>query len=310
VTSSIDRRWWFNAGISWSTGGVADGTRHVLAYVNDTHAVAYRLERKLAGGIRSGAYEVRDAMGGRAVLKWSTDLTWARQVLRAAPVVERMRRAGWPTPRWLAFGVTPEGHPYQLQEHVLGQPLQRLDGPAVRVLLDLVDSHHGLDPDPGRNWSTFVSDVVFDDRDGAREDARQVDVDAARLVERFMTLCVRYRRQRLNSTDLVHGDLHPGNVLVTDGRVAGIIDVEAIGSGTRAIDLARLLATAYAQDARPRTVATLGRAAAAPAGPGGLVLCAAASFFTMTVFLTRHNSPALPQYYAAIERLLHDLNRI
>jgi aminoglycoside phosphotransferase (APT) family kinase protein len=293
----------------WSTGGVGDGTRRVLEHVNDAHAVTYHLVRKLAGGARSGAYEVRDATGGRAVLKWSTDVTWTQQVLRAAPVVDRMRGAGWPTPRWLAFGVTPDGYPYQLQEYVLGQPLHRLDGPALRVLLDLVDSHHGLDPDPGRNWSAFVSEVVFDDRDGAREGARRVDPDAARLADQFMTLCAPHRQHRLPSTDLVHGDLHPGNVLVADGRVVGVIDVEAIGSGTRAIDLAPLLATAYAQGASPRTVATLGRAAAAPAGPAGLVLCTAASFFTMTMFLARHNSPALPDYYAATSRLLVDLNR-
>src|SRR5688500_11077906 len=99
------------------------GTREVLAYVNAVHAMSYRVVRRLAGGVRSGAYELCDTDGGRAVLKWSTDTTWATQVLRAAPVVQRVRAAGWPAAKWLAVGITPDGYPYQVQEYVDGRPM-------------------------------------------------------------------------------------------------------------------------------------------------------------------------------------------
>ena len=66
-------------------------TLGVLAYVNATHGLSYRFVRRLAGGMMSGASEVCDADGRRAVLKWSTDRSWAEQVLRAGPAVERAK---------------------------------------------------------------------------------------------------------------------------------------------------------------------------------------------------------------------------
>ena len=282
----------------------------VLAYVNATHGMSYRLVGRLAGGIQSGAYELRDGQAGRAVLKWSTDRSWARQVLRAAPAVERARLAGWPTPPWLAVGVTPDGEPYQIQEYVDGESIGPIDPANVALLLDLVHSHEGLDPDPDRDWSEWVRDVVFGDRDHAREEARQVDPSAARLVDRFVELCADHREHRLPNADLVHGDLHPDNVLVSGRRIVAVIDVEAIGSGTRTVDLAGLLRTAYAQKAPPGVLAALRDAAAAPAGPAGLVLCTAAGFFAMTVFLARRDPPGLPSHYAATERLLDDLTAL
>jgi hypothetical protein len=282
-------------------------TLDVLTYVNAAHGLSYRFVRRLAGGVRSGASEVRDPDGRRAVLKWSTDRSWAEQVVRAGPAVERARAAGWPTPRWLAVGVTPGGHPYQIQEFVDGQSIGRLDPGSVRQLLDLVDGHEGMDPDPDRNWSEWVMDVVFRGRDDARDAARRVDASAAGLVDRFAERCEEYRGHRLPATDLVHGDLNPGNVLVAGGRIVGVIDVEAIGSGTRAVDLTGLLRTAYAQGADPATRVALRRAAAAAAGPAGVVLCAAAGFFTMTVFVARRDPAGLPAHYAATARLLDDL---
>ena len=49
-------------------------------------------------------------------------------------------------------------------------------------------------------------------------------------------------------------------------------------------------------------------AASAPAGPAGLILCAAAGFFTMTVFLAGRDRPGLPAHYASTERLRGDLD--
>jgi Ser/Thr protein kinase RdoA (MazF antagonist) len=281
----------------------------VLAYVNATHDLSYRFVRRLAGGMQSGASEVHGA-GRRAVLKWSTDRTWAEQVLRAGPAVERARTAGWPTPRWLAVGVTPDGQPYQVQEYVDGQRLGRLDAASVALLLDLVDRHVGLDPDPGRNWSEWVTDVVFQGRDDAREAARRVDETAAGLVDRFAELCEEYRGHRLPADDLVHGDLNPGNVLAAGGRIVGVIDVEAIGSGTRVVDLAGVLRTAYAQGTDRATLAALRRASTAPAGRAGLVLCTAAGFFTMTVFLAGRDPAGLPAHYATTGRVLGDLTSV
>lgn len=45
---------------------------------------------------------------------------------------------------------------------------------------------------------------------------------------------------RLSSTGVVHGDLHDGQILVDDGRVSGLIDLDTLGVGDVADDLGRL----------------------------------------------------------------------
>ena len=40
---------------------------------------------------------------------------------------------------------------------------------------------------------------------------------------------------------MVHADLNPSNVLVRDGAVVAVVDIENAGSGTRATDLTTLL---------------------------------------------------------------------
>src|SRR4051794_5425778 len=50
---------------------------------------------------------------------------------------------------------------------------------------------------------------------------------------------------------MTHGDLIPGNVLVSDGRLAGVIDVGGLGPADRALDL---VAAWHLLDAAPREV--------------------------------------------------------
>ena len=40
---------------------------------------------------------------------------------------------------------------------------------------------------------------------------------------------------------MVHGDFRPANILFDHGTVSGVIDIEAIGSGTRVFDYATFL---------------------------------------------------------------------
>lgn len=74
-----------------------------------------------------------------------------------------LKERGYPTPAWLAAGVTDQGLPYQLQEFVAGSPLPVLDERAADLLLELIDRQAGMDPDPGRNWSEYARGVVFGD---------------------------------------------------------------------------------------------------------------------------------------------------
>ena len=78
----------------------------VLDWIRERHGLSYTLVRRLHGGFQGGAYLVEAPDLTRAVVKWSSRRSWAPQVLRAEPVVRRVRERGYPTPAWLAAGVT------------------------------------------------------------------------------------------------------------------------------------------------------------------------------------------------------------
>jgi aminoglycoside phosphotransferase (APT) family kinase protein len=47
-------------------------------------------------------------------------------------------------------------------------------------------------------------------------------------------------RDTADGSDLVHMDYHPGNVLVRDGRISGVVDWDGAGRGDRHLDLVTL----------------------------------------------------------------------
>lgn len=61
------------------------------------------------------------------------------------------------------------------------------------------------------------------------------------LVEASNTLLARFDAPSFPTQDLVHGDFRLGNVLFEREEVSGIVDIEALGSGSRALDYATLL---------------------------------------------------------------------
>jgi aminoglycoside phosphotransferase (APT) family kinase protein len=281
----------------------------VLADVNRQHGARYVLAGRLAGGHQAGAYLLNAPGGGVAVLKWSADRFWASQVLRAAPAVERVRSAGYPTPAWLAVGVTAAGYPYQIQQFVPGAALVGLGPHEVDLLLDLVERQRGLDPDPGRDWSAHIWASVFEDVDGVARWLRAHSSDAARLVETYAALCAPFRRESLPTGDLVHGDLSTHNVLAERGRVTGVVDIEALGSGTRVVDLAAILREGYLWQGDAGALRRLRKAAEAVAGHGALTVCVAASVLGVLTFVLRHRPNTAGPLFAAAHRLAADLAR-
>jgi Ser/Thr protein kinase RdoA (MazF antagonist) len=286
--------------------GMDPATERVLAFVNDAHGLRYRCVRRLAGGIQAGAYELRDPADRPAVLKWSTRRDWAEQMLRAVPAVRRVRERGWPTPAWLAAGTTPDGLPYQVQEFVVGTPMERVGPDELALVLDLNARQAGLDPDPGRDWTMWNHDVLFDGRDGYVDRARAIGPEVARVVDRLLAASSAYRGQTLPNTDLVHGDLHPGNIIVADGVVVGVVDIEALGSGSRAIDLSGLLLGTYGDDGEPVVRRGLRDAILAAAGEAGLVLFGVMSAITGLTFFEGYDARRIPGACGSALRWLED----
>ncbi|MEU2024989.1 aminoglycoside phosphotransferase family protein [Streptomyces sp. NPDC016469] len=259
--------------------------RAVLDEVNLAHGTRFRLLRRFDDGVQSGAWLLDGEDGRRAVLKWSPSRSWAGQIERAAGAVAKVRDAGYPTPEWLAVGTGTGGFGYQVQASVPGRSPDRVGAEEARLLVGLLETHTGLDPDPRRDWSRFVAEQMSGHPDGLRRQAAATGTAGRELVGVCAQLLAAYGPVALPTGDLVHGDFRPGNILLDAGRVSGVVDIEALGSGTRAFDYATLLS---AEDLTPEAVRTLSDAGTRVAGPGVPAYCFVQVALDLTVFVHRH----------------------
>ncbi|WUW22672.1 aminoglycoside phosphotransferase family protein [Streptomyces sp. NBC_01463] len=254
----------------------------VLTEANRTHHTRFRLDHRFDDGFQSGAWLLTDDTGRQAVLKWNPARDLARRIERAAEGVARIRAAGYPTPAWLAVGTSADGFGYQVQEYVVGHSPQQVGASEARLLIGLLETHTGLDPDPGRCWSRFVTGRIADRRGDLWRQADgtgPVGRELVRICERLLAL---HGPVVLPTGDLVHGDFRPGNILLHADRVSGVIDIEALGSGTRVFDYATLLS---AHGITPDAVRMLCAAGEHVAGPGVLAYCFAQVALDLTVFV-------------------------
>jgi aminoglycoside phosphotransferase (APT) family kinase protein len=268
---------------------MTETTASVVAELNVALGTDYRVVRQLTGGLQSTAWELTDG----AVLKWTDNPAWAPRVRRAAELVRRARAVGYPTPAWLAVGTTAAGSPYQLQEFVPGRP-PALDVALARQVIEICELQSELiSEDHEVTWSGWSYGVVFDGWDGVWERVQAYDDEAAELLQRYGELCGPYRDQELPHHDFVHGDLNMGNLLAADGRITGIVDIEAGGAGSRAYDLVALAASAARDGAADGVDELFVEAALRASGRAAVAVSAAAAFASVAEFV--HERPAYAQ---------------
>ncbi|MFC6162045.1 phosphotransferase family protein [Kribbella jiaozuonensis] len=272
-----------------------DTTESVVAELNVALGTDYRLVRQLTGGFQSGAFELT----GGVVLKWTDNPGWAARVRRADELVRRARAVGYPTPAWLTVGTTAAGSPYQLQEFVSGTPVRDysvVDESLARELIAICELQRGLVPEPGISWSAWSRGVVLEGWDGVWERVSKYGGD---LLRRYELLCRPYRDAELPDDDFVHGDLNLGNLIVQDGRVTGIVDIEAAGAGSRAYDLISLATSAARDGAAPGVDELFVEAALRAGGRAAVALCAGAAYVSIAEFVhDRVGSAELIEYGA------------
>ncbi|RZT19642.1 aminoglycoside phosphotransferase (APT) family kinase protein [Kribbella sp. VKM Ac-2569] len=261
-----------------------DTTESVVAELNVALGTDFRVVRQLTGGLQSTAYVLTDGTSD-GVLKWTDNPAWAPRVRQAAELVRRARAVGYPTPAWLAVGTTAAGSPYQLQELVPGSP-PTLDEALARQLIEICELQRDLLPEErDASWSAWSSGVVFDGWDGVWERVQAYDGEVVELLERYGELCAPYRGEDLPQHDFVHGDLNMGNLLVADGQITGIVDIEAAGGGSRAYDLVSLTASAARDGAADGVDELFLEAALRASGRAAVAVCAAAAFASVAEFV-------------------------
>lgn len=212
-----------------------------VALLSRTTGQSYRLVGRLSGG-ETGAHEVRSPTGDRLVVKWDT--AEPSQMLRREAVVlsERLRtESGWPVPR--QHRIIGNGCLFVLQDFMPGAPIEVLSQLVVDELLELHRRRLGLarQQDPS-HWPQALIETLTTGGEGyCRHDSLRSHNDrTARLVMSIEEFGRQLQPDALAGNDVVHWDLHLGNMLGQAGSLSAVVDTDFAVVGDAAFDLVAL----------------------------------------------------------------------
>jgi hypothetical protein len=116
-------------------------------------------------------------------------------------------------------------------------PVPELTPSIVEQLMEIIELQAGQACEPYDHWSYAWR--VATGQESAVAGLSGYSSAVSALVERLRLVCADVPPPR-EVPDMVHADLNPSNVLVRDGAVVAVVDIENAGSGTRATDLTTL----------------------------------------------------------------------
>ena len=275
----------------------------LLAYINHHHATAFELAGRLPGGQQDGAYVLADPHGRRAVLK---------QLFapRALPIMRRLHALGYLTPDVLYDGIANDGTTYLVQAFVSGAPIATLTDAYLGQILALNELQANLNPRPEANalesWSGYVYEVVFARASVWVRALGNHSPATAGLLGALQQATSRYATTVLPNTDVVHGDLHNGNILAEHGQITGVIDMVYAGYGTRAIDLVTLLHTIDSGEYAPAVRQRLRAHVLNRFGPDVYAICMAYRAIVTVEWAIRHQRPDMIDHFVRAGWAVYD----
>jgi len=193
---------------------------------------------------------VRGPNGSRWVAKW--DLNPGSQVARRTGVVLTARlgdEASWPVPR--QWSVESETCLFVLQEFLPGYPVRTFGRELVAQLLILHERRMGLArPEDLSTWPYILIETLLQGGHDycLHSSLRDYDARTAKLLDRIIEIGQGLQASDLPATDIVHWDLHAGNLLQIEGHLSGIVDNDFVEVGDAAFDLATLAVSACQTD--------------------------------------------------------------
>ena len=198
----------------------------------------------LAGG-ETGATEIRLPTGERRVLKWESDERNKTARRTGAALADRLRtEALWPVPNQLLCEA--DGMLFMSQEFMRGDAVVELTHPFVNDFFAIHEARTELavDDDP-LAWGRDQIEILTTGGRGycLHEPLHNYDRRTRRVALRIEEIGRSLEPQQLQGTDIVHADMHPGNMLQTDGRLAGIVDLDYARCGDASFDLVFLAVT-------------------------------------------------------------------
>jgi aminoglycoside phosphotransferase (APT) family kinase protein len=150
--------------------------------------------------------------------------------------------------------------------------------------------------------------VVFEDWDGLRDRVASGVPGGSRIVAAVDAIAAACTPGPLSGQDLVHGNFNLANTIAAAGRL-WVVDVEALGVGPRAYDLAEALLVGAGHGHITEPAAARLWAFAAGLGRREFAVCAGSVGLTMAESFVRHGrvgeaAEAVPEMVHALERAL------
>lgn len=212
----------------------------------------YELVGPLAGG-ETGATEIRRSDDRRFVLKWELDPDNQRSRRKGAVLADQLRaRAGWPAPRQQVIDVG--SCLLVVQELMPGTNVDHLSHRLVDRLLVLHEARLGMAPESdAAGWAHDMIRLLVDGGNGycLHGPLRDFDARSRRVIERIEGIGRSLDPADLEGSDIVHGDLHPGNLLQSQGVLTAVVDMDFTRGGDAMFDLTMLAISSLGVSADP-----------------------------------------------------------
>ncbi len=219
----------------------------LLDYINATHSTMFALVEKYTTG-EQGAFSITDSQGKHYVLKWRPGTQNLARMQEAKAVTDVLRSVGYPASHFLFIGCALDSI-YSIQATLPGIPIypEPLDIALVPQLLALNELQAGRAISGLRDWHEEVVTTVLTGGDGycLHDSLLEYSQDTARLLDTLQQIVLARQDEPHSTTDIVHNDFQPANILVYDKQVSGIVDWDASFAGDRIFDIATLLFYSY-----------------------------------------------------------------
>jgi hypothetical protein len=284
-----------------SPDGAVPDLPAIVAFINAQHGTTFRISERYLGG-EQGASALTNAESVRFILKWTPGAQDFGRLPEILKLVGRLRNRWYPVPRYVIRGLHPAGR-YVIQAALPGAPVKRLTPAQVEQILALNERQRDLAPADAPPWPAVLVEVALNGGNGycLLDPMRQHGPDTARLLDLVQELAARHQHVAAPTTDVVHFDLNPTNILAQPDRITGVVDWDGARTGDRAFDLATLLFYVYDQEA-PREA--LWQRLAAIAEPGAIVLYVAHLIHRQADWSLRHHDAATVAFWLERARLV------
>jgi aminoglycoside phosphotransferase (APT) family kinase protein len=194
-------------------------------------------------GTVNAVFRIGDALAARLPLRGADPATVRRGLESEAAAARELAAATrFPVPEPVAIGEPGPGYPlpWSVQTWLPGVSGDRDDparsAPFARDLAEFIGGVRAI----GTRGRTFGGGGRGGDLTDHDDWMRTCLAKSAGLLDvpRLSRLWAAFRELPREDADVMsHGDLTPGNVLVADGRLAGVLDVECYGAADPALDL-------------------------------------------------------------------------